>query len=136
MKYVCSQCGNENVLRLTWVNPNTNEISSMSAGTEGLCEWCEDCHNTTNIIEAVNSSTSNHKKKQPTKKKKKKYDILSPDGVPIDGEGLYDTIGQLETAYKEWAKRYKHQGYYSSVDYGRIPLNKLRKYCTIRTFEA
>jgi hypothetical protein len=61
----------------------------------------------------------------------KKYDILSPDGIPIDYEAVYDSPAQAEAAFKEWAKRYKHQGYYSSTK-GRISLRSLRKYCTLK----
>ena len=50
-KQVCKNCGSEEVFRMKWVNPNTNEISSSDAGTEGLCEWCEDCKEETIIIE-------------------------------------------------------------------------------------
>lgn len=52
-KQVCKKCGSENVLRMRWVNPNNNEVSSMTAGTEGLCEWCENCNEETRIIEDV-----------------------------------------------------------------------------------
>ncbi len=50
-KQVCDRCGSENVLRLRWVNPNTEQLSNMTAGTEGLCEWCEECNDETKIID-------------------------------------------------------------------------------------
>jgi hypothetical protein len=65
----------------------------------------------------------------------KKFDVLSPDGFSIDFEDTYHTIEQAEQAFKEWAKRYEKQGYYSSAN-GRIPLDELMGYCRIIEIEV
>lgn len=57
------------------------------------------------------------------------YDVLSPDGFSIDPMETYPTIKAAKEAFTKWAKQYERQGYYSSVDYGRIPLNNLENYC-------
>jgi hypothetical protein len=36
-------------------------------------------------------------------------------------------------AFERWKSRFEQQGYYSSNDYGRIPLNELEKYCQFKT---
>lgn len=60
------------------------------------------------------------------------YQILSPDGFPIDLQP-YTTKEQASTALKAWLKRYEMQGYYSSKA-GRISLQDLEKYCTLQPF--
>ena len=50
-KLVCEKCGSEDILVMKWVNPNTNEISSMEAGTEGLCNCCNNCRNTCYLMD-------------------------------------------------------------------------------------
>ena len=62
---------------------------------------------------------------------KMKYDVLSPDGISIHFSDTYKSIKEAKQALTLWVKRYEMQGYYSSTDYGRIPLNELEKYCTI-----
>jgi hypothetical protein len=59
------------------------------------------------------------------------YDVFSPDGFAISREDYYPSIEVAKEKLKEWVKCYKMQGYYSSVKYGRIPLNELEDYCTI-----
>jgi hypothetical protein len=64
------------------------------------------------------------------KKKGFQYRILSPDGFTIERE--VDTYGTREeslVAFYNWIKRYESQGYYSSVQHGRIPLEELINYC-------
>jgi hypothetical protein len=60
------------------------------------------------------------------------YIVFSPDGFPIHWEDTYKTKKKAEQALDDWSKRYERQGYYSSVDYGRIPLNELKQYCEIQ----
>lgn len=60
-----------------------------------------------------------------------KFDVFSPDGFAIDREETYPSFEVAEQKLKEWVKRYEFQGYYSSVKYGRIPLNELEDYCSI-----
>ena len=62
---------------------------------------------------------------------KKQFNVLSPDGFSIHHTDTYDTIEQAYEAMQQWAKRYKSQGYYSSVKYGRIPIQDLDRYCSI-----
>jgi hypothetical protein len=61
-----------------------------------------------------------------------KYVVLSPDGFTIEFEHPYYTsLKKALDAFDKWMKRYEVQGYYSS-NKGRIPLNELIDYCTIR----
>lgn len=59
------------------------------------------------------------------------YIVLSPDGFPIHFSDTYKSIEEAKKAIEEWKKGYERQGYYSSTQYGRIPLNELEKYCDI-----
>lgn len=59
--------------------------------------------------------------------------IISPDGIPIDNDS-YKSLKEIKKAWGDFKKRYEHFGYYASVEYGRIPLNKLHKYCYIQSF--
>jgi hypothetical protein len=59
------------------------------------------------------------------------FDVYSPDGFAIDREETYPSPEVAEQKLKEWVKRYEFQGYYSSVKYGRIPLNEIENYCRI-----
>lgn len=58
-----------------------------------------------------------------------KFNVLSPDGFTISFDDQYNTKEEAEAALNLWITRYEHQGYYSSVNYGRIPLNELKSYC-------
>ena len=62
---------------------------------------------------------------------KAKYDVLSPDGFSIHPTDTYTSKKQAEISAKKWVKRYKAQGYYSSVRFGRIHLDDLLDYCTL-----
>jgi len=66
----------------------------------------------------------------------KQFDVLSPDGFSIHFSDTYDTIEQAHEALKEWTKRYEFQGYYSSVNYGRIHIIDLPDYCNIIEVET
>jgi hypothetical protein len=61
----------------------------------------------------------------------KKYEILSPDGFTIDPYNKYKSIKQAKIEFNIWLKKYEIQGYYSSVNYGKIPLNEVELYCKI-----
>lgn len=51
---ICQNCKSDNVARLQWVNPNTNEVNNvMDPGV--YTEWCLNCNNETKIIEKENS---------------------------------------------------------------------------------
>lgn len=60
-----------------------------------------------------------------------KWIILSPDGFSINYEGGFKTKKAALSFFKEWVKGYEMQGYYSSVSYGKIPLEDLEQYCQL-----
>lgn len=67
-------------------------------------------------------------KKKPSRRKR--YDVISPDGFSIRIHvPLFKSIKERDDYFKMWKKRFEHQGYYSSVPYGRIPLEDLADYC-------
>jgi len=57
--------------------------------------------------------------------------VLSPDGFPIHCSDTYSSVEEAKKAIQEWKKNYLHQGFYSSTQYGRIPLDELENYCDI-----
>jgi hypothetical protein len=57
--------------------------------------------------------------------------VLSPDGFPIHFADTYKSVEEAKKAIQEWKKNYERQGYYSSTQYGRIPLDELENYCEI-----
>lgn len=58
------------------------------------------------------------------KPKTKKYNVLSPDGFPIEFNTTYRSIKKAREAGLRFIERYKIQGYYSS-NRGRISLEDL-----------
>lgn len=65
-----------------------------------------------------------------------RYYILTPEGFPIDEEIDHETPNQAWNEFEDWKKRFERQGYYSTVSRGeriRIPLNKLKDCCELRT---
>jgi hypothetical protein len=65
----------------------------------------------------------------------KGYDILSPDGFGMYMDKVYSTPQNAENAFKEWKKRFEHQGYYSTSKREQIPLDQLRNHCRLVMFE-
>lgn len=63
------------------------------------------------------------------------YEVISPDGFSIEMDAVYNSLIEATQALDKWSKRYEHQGYYSSVKYGRIPLDELNQYCRILIIE-
>lgn len=62
-----------------------------------------------------------------------KFEVLSPDGITIEFDILYYTSKEKAfEAFDNWKKIYEFQGYYSSVNYGRIPLEELEDYIYVR----
>ena len=59
------------------------------------------------------------------------FEVYSPDGFAIDREETYPSVDIALEKLREWIKRYEFQGYYSSVKYGRIPLDELEHECLI-----
>jgi hypothetical protein len=61
-----------------------------------------------------------------------KFQVLSPDKFTIDFHNpYYSSKEKALKAFNQWKKRYKFQGYYSSTEYGKIPLEKLKDYMYI-----
>jgi len=60
------------------------------------------------------------------------YEVLSPDGFSINFEKpFFNSKKEVNIALKEFVEKYKIQGYYSSRDFGRIPINEIKNYCKI-----
>lgn len=57
--------------------------------------------------------------------------LLSPDGFTLFPKGAYTDAFKAQKDYQEWKKRYEGQGYYSSNNYGKIPLDKLECFITV-----
>lgn len=63
---------------------------------------------------------------------RKKYIVLSPDGFTIEFHPHeYRSKKQCLTALDKFVERYSMQGYYSSVNYGRIAIDEIKHYCQI-----
>jgi hypothetical protein len=62
--------------------------------------------------------------------KNSKLVVLSPDNFTINHD-TYKSEEDAVAAAKVWQERYKHQGYYSSVKYGRIPYDEILDYCKV-----
>jgi len=62
--------------------------------------------------------------------KEAKYRILSPDGFDITMDKKY-TNKDVPKALEAFTKRYERQGYYSSTQYGKIPLEDIADYCSV-----
>ena len=68
-----------------------------------------------------------------TKTKEKRVAVISPDGFEIEFEhSSYKNFDAAVKAFKEWAKRYKTQGYYSSTAHCRIDLRDLEDFCEFK----
>jgi hypothetical protein len=61
-----------------------------------------------------------------------KYDINSPDGFSISAFNTYRNPEEAWRAFDQWLKRFERQGYYSSNE-GRIPLDQVKKHCSLVT---
>lgn len=62
-----------------------------------------------------------------------KYQVLSPDGFTIEfAKAHYPSKKKAFEAFDNWKKRFEIQGYYSSNEYGRIPLEDLEDYISVR----
>lgn len=63
-----------------------------------------------------------------------RYDVLSPDGHPIDRRDYYKSPEEAGEALDEWVHNYASQGYYAS-NHGRIPIEQLALHCRLITIE-
>ena len=59
------------------------------------------------------------------------YQIFSPDNFLIHPFNTYKSIKHAKIQFNIWLKRYEIQGYYSSLNYGKIALNEVINYCQI-----
>jgi hypothetical protein len=59
------------------------------------------------------------------------FDVYSPDGFAISREETYPSREVAEQKLQEWVKRYEFQGYYSTSNRDRIPLDELASRCKI-----
>lgn len=63
-------------------------------------------------------------------KTKKQIRVVSPDGFAIERDVYaYKSRTAAMGAFKEWAARFKQQGYYSSTKHGKIHLLDLEDFC-------
>lgn len=60
------------------------------------------------------------------------YNYKSPDGFPISRENFINP-DEAKEYFEKWIKAFSIQGYYSSPNWGRIPLTELANYCSIYT---
>lgn len=88
----------------------------------------------TNITEEANSILKQLNKMFP--EKDLVYDVLSPDGFSISRDETWPTEEAARAAMMEWAKRYEQQGYYSTGNRYRIPVNELPSHCKIITLDG
>lgn len=62
---------------------------------------------------------------------KEQFKIISPDGFAIEKDIISYNKEDIERKFNKWKTRFEFQGYYSSTQYGRIPLDELINYCII-----
>lgn len=73
------------------------------------------------------------KQKQATSNRPK-YELLSPDNIPINWRGGYNTKAEALADFERWRQGYERQGYYSTFVNGerhRIPLTELFNHCKL-----
>lgn len=64
--------------------------------------------------------------------RRKIYQVLSPDGLIIENQFGYVSLKSAIKAFEAWKKKFEPQGFYSSATYGKIPLNELGQFCSLR----
>lgn len=65
-----------------------------------------------------------------------KYDVLSPDNFSISFDEIWDSPEEAQKAAEKWVERYRQQGYYSTANRERIPLDELITWCKIVPIEV
>jgi len=66
-----------------------------------------------------------------------KWIALSPDGFELNREPkLHDNSEQALQECKEWKERYRHQGYYSHHELGKIPFENIELYCKAKMIKV
>jgi hypothetical protein len=117
------------ILKNVKVRVQTNVL----AGVNGSTITCDNCGHSWDKNQSAkhdmyichNCSHDNTPKAMAgTDKKNVHYKLLSPDGFGIENERVFTNIDDIEPAFKNWAKQFKKQGYYSSNN-GKIDLRDL-----------
>lgn len=67
---------------------------------------------------------------------KEKYNILSPDGFTIRRDKIYNSLMDAARDFIKWKNNFRRQGYYSSVNYGKIHPDDLRYSCELVALNA
>ncbi len=61
------------------------------------------------------------------------YQVISPDGFPFHPTDVFTSEAKAWKKFKEvYRKGYDIQGYYSSVNHGRIDPRDLKDYCSVK----
>lgn len=59
------------------------------------------------------------------------YQVLSPDGLPIDQDRRYQTLAEAREAADAFAMRFAWQGFYATSTRERIPLEEIVGRCRV-----
>ena len=59
------------------------------------------------------------------------YRILSPDGFEIECQDTYHGVTEATEALLRFRDRYKGQGYYSTGNWERIPIDEIISRCQV-----
>jgi len=67
---------------------------------------------------------------------RKKYQVFSPDGFRIQyGHVTYPSLKKAKAALDEFVQGYAFQGFYSTKNRERIPIDELPQRCKLVTIE-
>jgi hypothetical protein len=59
------------------------------------------------------------------------FDVLSPDGIAITPDRVYETLEEAHAAAEAFAQRFAWQGFYSTARRERIPLEQIAGRCRV-----
>jgi len=59
------------------------------------------------------------------------FDVLSPDGITITPDRVYETLEEAHAAAEAFAQRFVWQGFYSTARWERIPLEEIAGRCRV-----
>lgn len=68
--------------------------------------------------------------------KTKYFQVISPDGFEIKPTGKSRTRGEAIVEFQQWKSNYERQGYYSTGNRDRLPLDDLHIFCSIGEYDA
>ena len=121
-----NEINNQNEQEMTvliWkVEENSPESDHLKCGVY------ENDHFLYNIPVLKNENLKNAKPNDVIKSAKVFFNFLSPDGISISMDD-FPTEHKALLFFEQWKKQFERQGYYSSNDYGRIPLDVLHQFC-------